>query len=167
MTTSEWLTTIDQAAEVGVGLIQFIGGEPTLHRDLGVMIESVLAHGVAVEVYSNLLHVPDRVWELLQRPGVRLATSYHSEVRTVVRSSDQRERPTGNTPGRVRSGLTAIPTPRLPAGPKTESKGPCAPDDPPRRNGEPNGRAPVRRDGLAPSNAMWRAYAGAVGDRFA
>jgi len=80
MTTSEWLTTIDQAAEVGVGLIQFIGGEPTLHRDLGVMIESVLAHGVAVEVYSNLLDVPDRVWELLKRPGVRLATSYHSDI---------------------------------------------------------------------------------------
>ncbi|MBC6447570.1 radical SAM protein [Actinokineospora sp. HBU206404] len=34
MTTSDWLLLIDDAAEIGVREIQFIGGEPTLHPAL-------------------------------------------------------------------------------------------------------------------------------------
>jgi len=62
----------------GVRMVQFIGGEPTLHPDLPRMIEHALAHDVMVEVYSNLLHVTDRMWELFRRPGVSLATSWYS-----------------------------------------------------------------------------------------
>jgi MoaA/NifB/PqqE/SkfB family radical SAM enzyme len=34
MSRSEWCRVIDEAAMLGVQLVQFIGGEPTLHPDL-------------------------------------------------------------------------------------------------------------------------------------
>ena len=79
MTTADWRRVIDQAAELGVGMVQFIGGEPTLHPDLPELIELALALDVKVEVYSNLVHVSERMWETLRRPGVSLATSYYSD----------------------------------------------------------------------------------------
>ena len=79
MTTADWRRVIDQAAELGVGMVQFIGGEPTLHPDLPELIEHALALDVKVEVYSNLVHVSERMWETLRRPGVSLATSYYSD----------------------------------------------------------------------------------------
>lgn len=78
MTVEDWLTVLDGAAELGVGLVQFIGGEPTLHPAFEQLVRHALARGLAVEVYSNLLHVPARLWEVFALPGVRLATSYYS-----------------------------------------------------------------------------------------
>jgi MoaA/NifB/PqqE/SkfB family radical SAM enzyme len=79
MTTEDWLRVVDEAAGLGVPMVQFIGGEPTLHPDLPVFVERALAHGVEVEVFTNLDHVTSAFWELFARPGVRLATSWYSD----------------------------------------------------------------------------------------
>lgn len=79
MTLEEWLEVIDQAAKLGVGLIQFIGGEPTQHPGLSQMVQRALSHDLPVEVYSNLVGVSPALWELFQTPGVSLATSYYSD----------------------------------------------------------------------------------------
>ena len=79
MTTADWRRVIEQAAGLGVGMVQFIGGEPTLHPDLPELIEHALALDVKVEVYSNLVHVSKPLWEIFRRPGVSLATSYYSD----------------------------------------------------------------------------------------
>ncbi|WP_328808784.1 radical SAM protein [Nonomuraea montanisoli] len=79
MTVRDWTNVIDQAADAGVCMVQFIGGEPTLHPDLPVLIDYALAAEIEVEIYSNLVHVPDRLWATFRQPGVRLATSYYSD----------------------------------------------------------------------------------------
>ena len=71
MTADDWRRTIDQAAALGVEMVQFIGGEPTLYPALPELIAHALAAGVQVEVYSNLVHVTPRMWETFGQPGVR------------------------------------------------------------------------------------------------
>lgn len=97
MGAADWCAVIDQAARRGVGMVQFIGGEPTLHPDLPGLVEHALAAGLRVEVFSNLVHVRPALWELFCRPGVSLATSYYSDrpgehARITGRSSHARTR---------------------------------------------------------------------------
>lgn len=75
---TEWFAVIEEAWRLGVRMVQFIGGEPTLHPDLPRLIEHALEVGLQVEVFSNLVRVTPRLWELFGRDGVRLATSYYS-----------------------------------------------------------------------------------------
>ncbi len=78
MTATDWLRVIDECAHLGVGMVQFIGGEPTLHPDLPRLVEHALEAGLEVEIFSNLVHVSDRMWDTFNRPGVRLACSWYS-----------------------------------------------------------------------------------------
>ncbi len=79
MTLIDWRRVIDQAAGLGVSIVQFIGGEPTLHPELPALVGHALAIGVQVEVFSNLVHVTPVLWETFGQPGVRLACSYYSD----------------------------------------------------------------------------------------
>jgi MoaA/NifB/PqqE/SkfB family radical SAM enzyme len=78
MGTADWTRVIDQASDLGVSLVQYIGGEPTLHPDLQTLIQHTLDRRIGVEVYTNLVRVTDELWCLFEQPGVRLATSYYS-----------------------------------------------------------------------------------------
>ncbi|MEU1880031.1 radical SAM/SPASM domain-containing protein [Streptosporangium sp. NPDC020072] len=79
MTILDWKGVIDQAAALGTRQVQFIGGEPTLHKALPGLIGHALAAKIEVEVYSNLVHIPESLWDTLSQPGVRLATSFYSD----------------------------------------------------------------------------------------
>ncbi len=79
MTRGDWQRAIDEAADLGVDMVQFIGGEPTLHPELPALVDHALAAGLQVEVFSNLVHVSARLWDTFDRPGVRLACSYYSD----------------------------------------------------------------------------------------
>ncbi|MEV5775718.1 radical SAM/SPASM domain-containing protein [Streptomyces antimycoticus] len=79
MTREDWFTVLDQGAGCGVRRVQLIGGEPTMHPDGPAIVERALSLGLGVEVYSNLVHVSDKWWELLGREGVSVATSYYSD----------------------------------------------------------------------------------------
>ncbi|MFD2419434.1 radical SAM protein [Amycolatopsis pigmentata] len=78
MITEDWKRVIGEAADAGVRTVQFIGGEPTLHPGLADLIDYALRHTLKVEVFTNLVHVTDILWETFSRPGVSLATSYYS-----------------------------------------------------------------------------------------
>ncbi|GAB2801596.1 radical SAM/SPASM domain-containing protein [Streptomyces daliensis] len=78
MTREDWIAVIGQAAECGVRRVQFIGGEPTMHPDALSLADRALALGLRVEVYSNLVHISEAWWALLQHKGASLATSYYS-----------------------------------------------------------------------------------------
>lgn len=78
MTLADWFAALDQAASAGARHIQLIGGEPTLHPDALELAARAVDAGISVEVYSNLVHVSDAWWTLLQRQGISLATSYYS-----------------------------------------------------------------------------------------
>jgi MoaA/NifB/PqqE/SkfB family radical SAM enzyme len=79
MDPADWDSVIDQAAGLGVEMVQFIGGEPTLHRSLPQFVNRALGCGMKVEVFSNLVHVSPDLWEVFSLPGVHLATSYYSD----------------------------------------------------------------------------------------
>jgi sulfatase maturation enzyme AslB (radical SAM superfamily) len=78
MTTADWERVIDQAAANGVRMVQFIGGEPTLHPDLPQLIRRALRNDLKVYVYSNLVRVTPELWELFSQPGMFLGTSWYS-----------------------------------------------------------------------------------------
>jgi MoaA/NifB/PqqE/SkfB family radical SAM enzyme len=78
MTDIDWHRVIEGAARLGVGTVQFIGGEPTLHPALPRLVGHALAHRMSVEVFTNLVHVTPRMWDTFTRPGVSLATSWYS-----------------------------------------------------------------------------------------
>jgi MoaA/NifB/PqqE/SkfB family radical SAM enzyme len=78
MTPENWEHVIDQAAAIGVSMVQFIGGEPTLDPSLTRLTRHALAAGLKAYVYSNLVHVTPELWELFSQPGVSLGTSWYS-----------------------------------------------------------------------------------------
>lgn len=78
MTPGDWERVIDQATALGVRLVQFLGGEPTLDPALPRLVRHALAAGLKVQVYSNLVHVTADLWELFTLPGVSLGTSWYA-----------------------------------------------------------------------------------------
>lgn len=79
MTCADWLSVVDQAAALDVAMVQFIGGEPTLHPDLPMLVSHALECGLSVEIFSNLANVTPRLWSTFALSGVRLATSYYAD----------------------------------------------------------------------------------------
>ncbi|WKX74575.1 radical SAM protein [Streptomyces sp. XD-27] len=78
MSRDGWFSVLDQAAGLGVRMVQYIGGEPTLHPYLPQLIDRAMALGMRVEVFSNLVHVRPSMRHAFDREGVTLATSYYS-----------------------------------------------------------------------------------------
>src|SRR5687767_12144819 len=78
MTTADWKRVIDQAAGLGAGHVQFIGGEPTQHPALPKLIEHAAAAGLVIEVFSNLVHLSPELWRAIEAHAVSLACSYYS-----------------------------------------------------------------------------------------
>lgn len=67
-----------------------------------------LDRGRAVEVFTNLVHVTEQLWELFSRPGVSLATSYYSDdadEHTAVTGRPSYPRTKANIAEAVRRGI--------------------------------------------------------------
>ncbi|MGK5529379.1 radical SAM/SPASM domain-containing protein [Streptomyces sp. URMC 129] len=79
MSLLDWLHVLDDVRTLGIPEVQFIGGEPTLSPHLPALMDRAAGIGLQAEVYSNLTHVRPSLWARLERPGVRLATSYYSD----------------------------------------------------------------------------------------
>lgn len=79
MGSDDWVRVIDDAAKLGVRMIQFIGGEPTSHPELPDLVDHALGDRLEVEIFTNLVHVTSGMWETFCWPGVRLATSYYAD----------------------------------------------------------------------------------------
>jgi len=79
MTAKDWMNVVDDAKSLGASMVQFIGGEPTMHPQFPAILRHAIRTGIEVEVYTNLVHVTDEVWELLTAPEVSLAFSYYSQ----------------------------------------------------------------------------------------
>lgn len=79
MSYGDWTSVLDQLADLRVGMVQFIGGEPTLHPDFPSLVRYALDRGLEVEVFTNLVHVSSDLWEAYALPKVSLATSYYTD----------------------------------------------------------------------------------------
>jgi MoaA/NifB/PqqE/SkfB family radical SAM enzyme len=82
MSPHDWTGLVGQAAAAKINMIQFMGGEPTMHPSFTQIMSHALEAGLDIEVYSNLVHVTDEMWELFQSPRVSLAFSYFASDAT-------------------------------------------------------------------------------------
>ena len=78
MTDADWSRVVDQAHALGIGKVQPFGGEITMHPFALTLVMHALKLGMEAEIYSNLIHVSDGWLDVFQRPGISVATSYHS-----------------------------------------------------------------------------------------
>lgn len=79
MTKDSWARVIEDAADLGVNSLQFIGGEPTLHPNFSELLRLAVERGIEVEVFSNLVYITPSQWDLFSEMGVSLATSWYSD----------------------------------------------------------------------------------------
>lgn len=80
MTPADWRRVITDAAALGIPRVQLIGGEPTVHPQWRSFTDHALSLGLGVQVYSNLFNVAWSWWDMFERDGVTLATSYYSNI---------------------------------------------------------------------------------------
>lgn len=97
LTTQDYENTMRQAFDLGCRRVQFIGGEPQLHRDFLPLLKTAKAIGFDfVEVFSNLTFLSDDTIRYATENQVRFATSVYSDAApehdaiTKVRSSHTR-----------------------------------------------------------------------------
>jgi uncharacterized Fe-S cluster-containing radical SAM superfamily protein len=83
MSYKDWTRVLDQLKALECRVVQFIGGEPTIHPRFVELVEHAAGLGFTVEVYSNLTGITDRMWAIFQARGVKLATSFYSDRASV------------------------------------------------------------------------------------
>ncbi len=93
MTVEDWEKVISEAAGLGIGRIQFIGGEPVLNRGLRSLMNAVTGLGMNAEIFTNMVCVPEWLWEVAagNRGAVALATSWYSGDAAVHRAVTGRD----------------------------------------------------------------------------
>ncbi|MER5304616.1 radical SAM protein [Streptomyces lasiicapitis] len=79
MSVQDWVNVLDQLADMGTLDVQFIGGEPTLYPHLSELIKHAHGRALGIEVFSNMTHIREPLWDAFKRYGVKLATSYYSD----------------------------------------------------------------------------------------
>ena len=79
MKYADWIRVLDQLKKAGCTLVQFIGGEPTIHPNFCELVEHAACLGFTVEIYTNLVGITDRMWSLFAHYKVQLATSFYTD----------------------------------------------------------------------------------------
>lgn len=79
MGLSDWQGVLEDSRAVGCRRMQFIGGEPTLHPDLPLLIEHARKIGFReIEVFTNASRLPDDLLGVFRRFKIRIASSFYS-----------------------------------------------------------------------------------------
>jgi MoaA/NifB/PqqE/SkfB family radical SAM enzyme len=84
MKLKDWYAVIQESADLGCRQIQFIGGEPALHPDLGRLVERSSACGYTfIEVFTNATVFNASLYRAFLRSRVQVATSFYSDDPTI------------------------------------------------------------------------------------
>jgi MoaA/NifB/PqqE/SkfB family radical SAM enzyme len=76
---TDYEALINESFLLGCRHLQFIGGEPTLNRDLPDLIRVAFEVGYSsIEVFTNLVSLPEQLLESFVRYKVKVATSVYS-----------------------------------------------------------------------------------------
>jgi MoaA/NifB/PqqE/SkfB family radical SAM enzyme len=79
MNNQNWLDTIEAAAKIGCKSIQFIGGEPTLHPALPIMLSHARNCGIEfIEIYTNGTSLTEKRLNVFCEYQASLAVSFYS-----------------------------------------------------------------------------------------
>ncbi len=77
--TADYAAALEEARTLGCEGVQFIGGEPTLFRDLPLLLDhATRLEFPFVEIFTNAIRLTDPVFEAIVRNRVCLATSLYS-----------------------------------------------------------------------------------------
>jgi organic radical activating enzyme len=80
LTTADYVRLLDEGAGVGCRAVQFIGGEPTLHRGLPDLIRYARAVGYEdIEVYTNATILTDSLLSCFVDHQVNIAASVYAD----------------------------------------------------------------------------------------
>jgi MoaA/NifB/PqqE/SkfB family radical SAM enzyme len=80
LTTTDYRRLLEEAAVLGCRSVQFIGGEPTLHRGLPELISHARRLGYdTIEVFSNGTVLPDSLLSCFAENRVRIAVSVYAD----------------------------------------------------------------------------------------
>ena len=80
LSVEDYLSLIDEASTCGCRMIQFIGGEPTVVRELPDYIVHARNRGFEfIEVYTNTTRISDQLLSCFVDNGVAVATSFYSD----------------------------------------------------------------------------------------
>jgi MoaA/NifB/PqqE/SkfB family radical SAM enzyme len=97
LTTADYEDVLRQAADLGCRRVQFIGGEPQLHRDFLALVDRARELEFEfIEIFSNLTFLSEDTLRYAADHGIRFATSVYSDepsghdAITTVRSSHAR-----------------------------------------------------------------------------
>jgi MoaA/NifB/PqqE/SkfB family radical SAM enzyme len=108
MALENWLQVLRDASRLGCRGVQFIGGEPSLHPDLGKMISFAVTEGYDfIELYTNATAMTVDLITLLARHNVRVATSFYSADSAVHDSITTRAGSFGRTVDGIQSAVAA------------------------------------------------------------
>lgn len=78
---ADYHNLIDQAANLGCRKLQFIGGEPTLVRELPEYIRHARSAGFElVEVFTNAISISDKLLDCFVENNVAVATSFYADI---------------------------------------------------------------------------------------
>ena len=78
MNYENWKSVLEESYTLGCKKMQFIGGEPTIHPDLGQMIGDARNIGYNfMEVYTNGLSIGDKLFETFKENDINLAFSLY------------------------------------------------------------------------------------------
>lgn len=80
----DWLRILREAHELGCRQVQFIGGEPTIYPKIVELLTTASDLGYEyIEIYTNLVSVPNNLLRTIGDLGVKVATSFYSSNRDV------------------------------------------------------------------------------------
>jgi len=79
LNVDDWMHLIVSLRALGTRFVQFIGGEPTIYPGFCELLAFTAEAGLSVEVYSNLVSITPRMWELFSQYHIRIATSFYSD----------------------------------------------------------------------------------------
>lgn len=77
--TSEMLKRIDKLGALGVSIITFSGGEPTLHPDLDLLIRRVREQGAIATIITNGLPADAAANQAVERSRTRLSSNQYRQ----------------------------------------------------------------------------------------
>lgn len=90
LSNAQYRQLVIDAYEAGCRQIQFIGGEPTLNRDLPRLIQLSSDLGyILIEVFTNLTRLPEELVTCFKKNGVRVATSVYAPTAEIHDSITQ------------------------------------------------------------------------------